>query len=74
MKNYKIEYKDLVHFTGRNGYFKSNALLIHEYEKENVINIYPRTSKNKYGNCCIEIPKENLEELINVLNKIKNEK
>lgn len=71
MNTYKIEYKKIVNFTGRNGFFKSNGLLIDKYNSEDIILLYPRTSKNKYANCCIEIPVEEIDNLIEILKQIK---
>jgi hypothetical protein len=71
MNSYKIEYKGIVNFTGRNGWFKSNGVYIDKYDSEDQISIYPRTTRNKYANCCIEIPVEEIDNLIEILKKLK---
>lgn len=70
--NKKLKFKRHVKFEGRNGYFNSIGLKITKFEKDDILNIYPITSKNNIGRCLIEIPIEEIDNLIKVLNKIKD--
>ena len=69
--NEKLEFKRQVHFEGRNGYFKSIGLKLTKFDKDNILNIYPITSKNNVARCLIEIPVEEIDDLIEILKKIK---
>lgn len=70
--NEELKFKRHVKFEGRNGYFNSIGLKITKFEKDDILNIYPITSKNNIGRCLIEIPIEEIDNLIETLNKIKN--
>ena len=70
--NEKINFNRKVHFQGRNGWFQSIGLAIFQVQNEDVINIQPITTKEKVGNCMIEIPIEEIDNLIEILNKIKD--
>ena len=69
--NEKLEFKRQVHFEGRNGYFKSIGLQLTKHNNDDILNIYPITSKNNIGRCLIEIPVEEIDDLIEILKKIK---
>ena len=69
--NEKLMFKDWVKFEGRNGYFNSIGLKITKFEKDDILNIYPITSKNNIGRCLIEIPIEEIDNLIEILKKFK---
>ena len=69
--NEKLMFKDWVKFEGRNGYFKSIGLKLTKFDKDDVLNIYPITSKNNVAKCLIEIPVEEIDNLIEILKKIK---
>ena len=66
--NEELRFKRQVHFEGRNGYFKSIGLRFEKFEKDNILNIYPITSKNNTARCLIEIPIEEINNLIKTLN------
>lgn len=66
-----IKYNKQVNFTGRNGYFKQTGLNVVELAHDNKIMLAPLTSKGMIGNCDIQIPKENIPELIKFLETIK---
>ena len=74
----ELIFKNWVKFEGRNGYFNSIGLKLTitpenvRYNSIGVLNIYPITSKNNIGRCLIEIPIEERDNLIKVLNKIKD--
>ena len=70
--NEELKFKRHVKFGGRNGYFNSIGLKITKFEKDDILNIYPITSKNNVARCLIEIPVEEINNLIEILNKIKN--
>lgn len=72
MNNEELKFKRHVHFQGRNGWFQSIGLAIFQVQNEDVINIQPITTKEKVGNCMIEIPIEEIDNLIEILNKIKD--
>jgi hypothetical protein len=57
LMNAKIRFKRTVRFTGRNGTFKAVGLDIF-IDKDNVVSLYPITSKGVIGNCRIDIPLE----------------
>jgi len=60
-----IEFDRVTKFTGRNGYFNAKGLEIMTYEGSNNIMITPLTAKGgQAARCDIEIPKENIRELI----------
>lgn len=71
MNNEKIMFKDLVKFEGRNGYFNSIGLQLTKHNNDDILNIYPITSKNNVAKCLIEIPVEEIDNLIEILKKIK---
>lgn len=71
MNNEKIMFKDLVKFEGRNGYFNSIGLQLTKHNNDDILNIYPITSKNNVARCLIEIPVEEIDDLIEILKKIK---
>ena len=68
--NEKLMFKDWVKFEGRNGYFNSIGLQLTKHDNDDVLNIYPITSKNNIGRCLIEIPVEEIDNLIEILKKI----
>ena len=64
-----INFKKEVEFLGRNGRFKCTGVsLSNSFEGDIVIE--PITSKGLVGRSMIEIPKENLNELIDELKKL----
>ena len=71
MNNKELKFKRQIHFEGRNGYFNSIGLKITKFDKDNILNIYPITSKNNVARCLIEIPVEEINNLIEILKKIK---
>ena len=74
----ELIFKNWVKFEGRNGYFNSIGLKLTitpenvKYNSIGVLNIYPITSKKEVGRWLIEIPIEEIDNLIKVLNKIKD--
>lgn len=64
----EINFNKEVKFMGRNGYFKCIGVKI--YTVYDVITICPITSKKTVGNCEIQIPKENRDEFIKVLQNV----
>lgn len=62
-----IKFKKNTTFTGRNGTFAASAIEVHKYRHADYVEINPITSKNRVGNCAINIPVEHLPELIKVL-------
>ena len=69
--NEELKFKRHVKFEGRNGYFNSIGLKLTKFEKDDILNIYPITSKNNVAKCLIEIPVEEIDDLIEILKKIK---
>lgn len=69
--NKELIFKNWVKFEGRNGYFNSIGLRLIKLEKEDILSIYPITSKNNIGRCLIEIPIEEIDNLIEILKKFK---
>ena len=69
--NEELKFKRHVKFEGRNGYFSSIGLKIKKFDKNNILNIYPITSKNNVARCLIEIPVEEINNLIEILKKFK---
>lgn len=62
------KFKRIVNFVGRNGYFKSSGLSITTDHLDNLVNIEPITSKGDVGRCRIEIPIENIPDIVTTLN------
>ena len=57
---------------GRNGLVRQKGIQI--WDKGNgVLQVYPITSRNTDGKAFIELPKEDIDLFINILNKFKNE-
>ena len=69
--NEKLMFKRHVKFQGRNGYFNSIGLKLTKHDNDDILNIYPITSKNNVARCLIEIPVEEIDDLIEILKKIK---
>ena len=69
--NEKLMFKNWVKFEGRNGYFNSIGLQLTKHDNDDILNIYPITSKNNVARCLIEIPVEEIDDLIEILKKIK---
>jgi NADH/NAD ratio-sensing transcriptional regulator Rex len=51
--------------------FNSIGLQLTKHNGEDILNIYPITSKNNIGRCLIEIPIEEIDNLIEILKKFK---
>lgn len=67
MKTYdKIKFDKPTKFLGRNGMFDCTGLEI--FLVEDVIYISPITSKGETGRAEIQIPKENVLDVINIIN------
>lgn len=72
-----IKYSITRNFLGRNGVYSCKGIEITDMNrpKDNskypYIMLEPITSKNKIGRCFIEIPRENIQEVINILEKFK---
>ena len=69
--NEKLMFKDWVKFEGRNGYFNSIGLQLTKHNGDDILNIYPITTKNNIARCLIEIPVEEIDDLIENKKKIK---
>jgi hypothetical protein len=67
-----VNYKSIVNFEGRNGYFKQGGLAIQELGDGKVA-LFPLTSKGDIARCMIEIPVDDLETVINTLEAVKND-
>lgn len=57
----------LTNFTGRNGYFTAKGIEAYPMHHNQTIMLTPITSKGKLARCDIQIPIENLEEVIATL-------
>jgi len=71
MNTKRIMFSQQTGFKGRNGYFNSIGLQLTKHNGEDILNIYPITSKNNIGRCLIEIPIEEIDNLIEILKKFK---
>ena len=70
MDNKILQFKRETHFQGRNGYFRCSGFkIVHFADK--IIDIYPLTSKGVVGNCQLDIPVEEIDNLIEILKQIK---
>ena len=69
--NEELKFKRHVKFQGRNGYFNSIGGQLTKHDNDDILNIYPITSKNNVARCLIEIPVEEIDDLIEILKKIK---
>lgn len=69
--NEELKFKRHVKFEGRNGYFNSIGLQLTKHNGDDILNVYPITSKNNIGRCLIEIPIEEIDNLIEILKKFK---
>lgn len=68
-----IYFKQPTTFLGRNGEFTAIGVYFYESIISDNVRILPLTSKNKTGRCIINVPKAELQEFINVLQKfVKN--
>lgn len=67
----EILFNHVYQFEGRNGTFKCLGIAINDYET--YITILPITSKGEIGRCMIDIERDKIDELIQVLNTIKND-
>ena len=67
--NEELKFKRHVKFQGRNGYFNSIGLQLTKHDNDDILNIYPITSKNNVARCLIEIPVEEIDDLIEILKK-----
>jgi predicted Rdx family selenoprotein len=56
-------------FTGRNGYFKASGLLVTGYDQHGNVMLTPITSKGKEARCDIEVPVQDIPQLIKQLQK-----
>lgn len=63
--NKQIHFTRTTSFLGRNGCFKATGLTI--FKLDDVLQIYPVTSKDKLGKCNICIPQSSVPELIDTL-------
>ena len=70
MDNKILQFKRETHFQGRNGYFRCSGFKISNFV-DNIVDIYPLTSKGIAGNCHLEIPVEEINNLIEILKKFK---
>ncbi len=66
-----IEFNRVLNYStiGRNGVSKSKGLSI--YENAGLIEFIPINSKGNETRCQIEIPKENIDDLIEILKTLK---
>lgn len=62
------KFKRIVNFFGRNGYFKSSGISITTDHLDNLVSIEPITSKGNIGRCRIEIPIEDIPNIVSTLN------
>jgi hypothetical protein len=74
-----LKYTRVVMFEGRNGYFKCSGMHTlmlppEEGNSKKDLLIYPITSKGVTGRGCIQIPEEDIPELIKVLQSFINVK
>lgn len=58
-------------FMGRNGGAKASGITAWLGSSQEEVWIEPITSQGKIGNCWIRIPKENIQDFINLLEKLK---
>lgn len=56
---------------GRNGRMFCNGLSM--WSGKTLVSVYPITSKGTEGNCCIDIPLEDIDKVIEALKKMKEE-
>jgi hypothetical protein len=62
-----IKFDRQTHFLGRNGMFKCSGLFTQKDDIKGKITISPITSKMKLGRNFIQIPEENIKDLIKQL-------
>lgn len=67
----ELKFSTETFFTGRNGTFKAIGLKIWYEENVDVFTISPITSKGKIGRCSIDIPKDDVINLITKLQSVK---
>lgn len=70
----RVLFKQVVSFLGRNGYFKAigvEIMVIHAKDPDNsFVSISPITSKGDIGRAVIEVPLNNVNELIEGLKEL----
>ena len=66
----QVKFERQTHFTGRNGYGKCNGIDLLPLDHNKSLMIAPLTSRGDVGRCDIEVPMENLPELIAKLQEI----
>lgn len=62
-----VNLKRVTKFTGRNGYFNMKALEVMALDHKDSILLTPITSKDRSARCDIEIPVDDIPDLINTL-------
>lgn len=62
-----MTFKRIVSFIGRNGCFKASGLEIGNDKFNKVVTLEPITSKGEVGRAMLEIPKENIPDVIKEL-------
>lgn len=67
-----IKFKANTSFLGRNGAFVASGMEILNLNMQNVVEINPLTSRGITARCFIQIPKDNIDELIEALQEFKN--
>ena len=67
----EIKYKRTVAFEGRNGLFKQGGIVIRVSDYGKTITMFPLTLKGIIARCMIEIPLENMQEIIHELKSIE---
>ena len=68
-----VFFNTAVNFMGRNGYFKAQGMGLINLDFKQCLDIAPITSRGGYGNCSVQIPYENLPDLIEALQEINAE-
>lgn len=73
----KLEFSRSVNFTGRNGYFKQKGLSMYfdaNQTADSVVTLVPITSKGADGHCGIDIPMQQLPDVIKALANMLTDK
>jgi len=71
-----ITYPRILHFEGRNGYFKCGGITVIASDLDpakyhNYVTLMPLTSRGAPGRCSIDVPMESVDDLIAALQKAK---
>lgn len=70
----KVEFSRETSSLGRNGYMRTSGIYLSVWKTQPILELYPLTSKGAPGRCYIQIPLQDIDQLINSLTAIRDGK